>query len=74
MNTMRSPFLPEILAQSSGLVVLGRSSCSLYSCLMESMRSWVRMPFSPPAMNRLMASFLARRTMFSIMAPEAKSL
>ena len=30
--------------------------------------------FSPPAMNRLMASFLARRTMFSIMAPDAKSL
>ena len=28
---MRSPFLPEIFAQSSGLVVLGRSSCSLYS-------------------------------------------
>ena len=41
---MRSPFLPEIFAQSSGLVVLGRSSCSLYSCLMESIRSWVLMP------------------------------
>jgi hypothetical protein len=27
-NTMRSPFLPEIFAQSSGFVVLGRSSCS----------------------------------------------
>src|SRR5262249_14624820 len=29
--TMRSPFLPAILAQSSGLVVLGRSSFSLNS-------------------------------------------
>jgi hypothetical protein len=28
----------------------------------------------PPAIWRLMASFLARRTMFSIMAPDAKSL
>jgi hypothetical protein len=33
----------------------------------------VRMPPDSPAMTRLMASFLARRTMFSIMAPEAKS-
>lgn len=31
MKTIRSPFLPEILAQSSGLVVLGRSSFSLNS-------------------------------------------
>ena len=28
MKTIRSPFLPEIRAQSSGLVVLGRSSFS----------------------------------------------
>jgi hypothetical protein len=32
------------------------------------------MPLAPPSMKRLMASFLARRTMFSIMAPEEKSL
>lgn len=31
MKTIRSPFLPEILAQSSGLVVFGRSSFSLNS-------------------------------------------
>ena len=28
----------------------------------------------PPSITRLMASFLARRTMFSIIAPDAKSL
>ena len=33
---MRSPFLPEIFAQSSGLVVLGRSSCSLYSWAIDA--------------------------------------
>ena len=38
-KTMRSPFLPEIFAQSSGLVVFGRSSCSRNSCLIESSRS-----------------------------------
>src|SRR5438132_811887 len=27
---MRSPFLPEIFAQSSGFVVFGRSSCAWY--------------------------------------------
>ena len=32
------------------------------------------MPFSPPAICRLIDSFFARRTMFSIMAPEEKSL
>ena len=74
MNTMRSPFFPEIFAQSSGLVVLGRSSCSLYSCLIEATRSSVRTPRSPPPITRLIASFLARRTMFSIIAPDAKSL
>ena len=41
---MRSPFLPEIFAQSSGLVVLGRSSCSLYSWWIDSIRSSTRMP------------------------------
>ena len=71
---MRSPFLPEIFAQSSGLVVLGRSSCSLYSWWIDAMRSSSRMPRPPPAIRRLMASFLARRTMFSIMAPDEKSL
>ena len=32
------------------------------------------MPFAPPAIVRLIASFFARRTMFSIMAPDEKSL
>ena len=71
---MRSPFLPEIFAQSSGLVVFGRSSCSLYSCLIESSRSSVRMPLLAACDHPLDASFLARRTMFSIMAPDEKSL
>ena len=31
MKTIRSPFLPEMRAQSSGFVVLGRSSFSRYS-------------------------------------------
>ena len=34
---MRSPFLPEIFAQSSGFVVFGRSSCSLNSCAIDAM-------------------------------------
>ena len=72
---MRSPFLPEIFAQSSGLVVLGRSSCSLYSWWID-----VDEVVDPDALgrrrrcSRLIASFLARRTMFSIMAPDEKSL
>ena len=33
---MRSPFLPEMRAQSSGLVVLGRSSFSLDSSTHEA--------------------------------------
>src|SRR4029077_1551904 len=74
MNTMRSPFLPEIFAQSSGFVVLGRSSCSLYSWRIDTIRSSVRMPLGPPAMSRLIATFFARRTMFSIIAPDEKSL
>src|SRR5438034_7130869 len=37
-------------------------------------RSLVLMPFSPPPISRLRASFLARRTTDSIMAPEEKSL
>jgi hypothetical protein len=32
------------------------------------------MPFSPVARTRLMAYFFARRTTFSIIAPELKSL
>ena len=73
MYTIRSPFFPEIFAQSSGLVVLGRSSFSLYSCLIDSSRSSVRIPRDCSAIARLMASFLARRTMFSIIAPDEKS-
>ena len=34
----------------------------------------MQIPFAPPSIWRLMDSFLARRTMFSIMAPDAKSL
>ena len=34
----------------------------------------MRMPRGPPASSRLIASFFARRTMFSIMAPDEKSL
>jgi len=67
-------FLPEIFAQSSGLVVLGRSSLSLYSCLMDSIMSPRRMPWPSPEISRLIASFFARLTMFSIIAPEEKSL
>src|SRR5207249_319146 len=37
--TIRSPFLPAILAQSSGLVVLGRSSLSLNSSRTAARRS-----------------------------------
>ena len=71
---MRSPFLPEMRAQSSGLVVLGRSSFSLNSSVTAANRSAALMPFSPVSRNRLMAIFLARLTMFSIIAPELKSL
>ena len=34
----------------------------------------MRMPFCPVSRNSLMAIFLARATMFSIIAPELKSL
>jgi hypothetical protein len=34
----------------------------------------VHTPRGPPAMTRLMASFFALRTMFSIIAPDEKSL
>ena len=71
---MRSPFLPEMRAQSSGLVVLGRSSFSLNSSTQAASRWATRMPFCPVSRNSLMAIFLARATMFSIMAPELKSL
>ena len=71
---MRSPFFPEIRAQSSGLVVLGRSSFSLNSSVTAWNRSLGLMPFSPVSRKRLIAIFLARETMFSIIAPELKSL
>ena len=63
MLTMRSPFRPAILAQSSGLVLLGRSSFSSYSWRMALRRSSRRMPFSPVSMTRLIAYFLALETM-----------
>ena len=56
----RSPFLPEIRAQSSGLVVLGRSSCSLNSWRTEATRSSVQMPLAPPSIWRLIESFFDR--------------
>jgi hypothetical protein len=43
---MRSPLRPEMRAQSSGLVVFGRSSFSLNSSRTASMRSSSRMPRS----------------------------
>ena len=46
---MRSPFLPEIFAQSSGLVVFGRSSCSLNSWLIDSRGRRCGCPSAPPA-------------------------
>src|SRR6056297_967943 len=74
MKTIRSPFLPEMRAQSSGFVVLGRSSFSRNSSTQASSRCCTRMPFSPVFKKSLIADFLARETMFSSMAPELKSL
>ncbi len=48
---MRSPFLPEIRAQSSGFVVFGRSSFSLNSSRIALIRSSLLMPFSPVDRN-----------------------
>src|SRR6266540_1963509 len=61
-------------AQSSGLVVLGRSSFSRNSSTQASSRCCSRRPFCPEDRNSLMAIFLARSTMFWIIAPELKSL
>src|SRR5438132_382313 len=47
--TILSAFLPAIFAQSSGLVVFGRSSCSLNSSRMARRRSSPLMPRSPVA-------------------------
>src|SRR5712664_2785843 len=66
--------LPAIVAQSSGLLVFGRSSFSLSSSRTAATRSSVTRPFPPPPMQRLRASFFARRTTDSIIAPETKSL
>jgi hypothetical protein len=74
MKTIRSPFLPEMRAQSSGLVVLGRSSFSLNSSMHASSRCETRIPYWPRSSRSLIAIFFARATMFSIMAPELKSL
>src|SRR5947208_1789487 len=57
-----------------GVVVFGRSSFSLNSSRTALSRSPALIPFSPPPISRLRASFLARRTTDSIMAPEEKSL
>src|SRR5579883_560358 len=74
MNTIRSPFLPEMRAQSSGLVVLGRSSFSLNSSTQAPSRWETRRPFCPWSRKSLIADFFARSTMFWIIAPELKSL
>ena len=74
MNTIRSPFLPEMRAQSSGFVVLGRSSFSLNSSTHACSRWVTRMPFWSLSSRSLIAIFFARSTMFWIIAPELKSL
>src|SRR5690606_23748981 len=74
MKTIRSPFLPEMRAQSSGLVVLGRSSFSLNSSTQAWSMCWTRRPRWSWSRRSLMAIFLARSTMFWIIAPELKSL
>ena len=54
---MRSPLRPEIRAQSSGLVVFGRSSFSLNSSRTDSSMSAIRTPSSPErdrALHRLL--------------------
>ena len=71
---MRSPFLPEIRAQSSGLVVFGRSSFSLNSSTHAVSRWSRRMPRWPASRKSLIAYFFARSSMFWIIAPELKSL
>ena len=76
---MRSPLRPEILAQSSGLVVFGKSSFSLYSSRVAPLRSSRRNPLRPYSVdefsiNLLTAAFLARSTMLRIIAPLTKSL
>src|SRR5207244_3703378 len=48
--TMRSPLRPAIFAQSSGLLVFGRSSFSLNSSRTAATRSSVVMPLAPPPM------------------------
>ena len=73
MKTIRSPFLPEMRAQSSGLVVLGRSSFSLNSSTQAPSRWEMRRPFCLWSRKSLIADFFARSTMFWIIAPELKS-
>jgi hypothetical protein len=62
-------------AQSSGLGVFGRSSFSLNSSTHAVSRWAMRIPFCPVSRSSLtLGIFLARDTMFSIIAPELKSL
>src|SRR5213079_2861995 len=60
MKTIRSPFLPEMRAQSSGFVVFGRSSFSLNSSTHAVSRWEMRSPFCPVSRNSLIAIFFAR--------------
>src|SRR3989454_10889025 len=55
-ETIRSPFLPAIFAQSSGLVVLGRSSFSLNSSRTAQSSPPLPTPSPPPWMSRPRAS------------------
>src|SRR5690606_15420770 len=72
LDTIRSPFLPDTRAQSSGFVVFGRSSFSRNSARQPSSRWSSRMPRVPVASRSLIAPFFARSTMLAIIAPEAK--
>src|SRR5262245_59443184 len=74
MYTIRSPFLPEMRAQSSGFVVFGRSSFSRNSSTHAASRCDTRSPLLPLVSRSLIAIFFARSTMFWIIAPELKSL
>src|SRR3990170_4330335 len=65
--------------ESTGLNSGDPTAAMPYSVSVNSRRIAVRrssclMPFSPVERKRFIASFLARRTMFSIIAPELKSL
>ena len=71
---MRSPFLPDILAQSSGLVEFGKSSFSRNSSRQAEIKCATLIPFLLLDKYSLIAAFFARETIFSSIAPLEKSL